>query len=641
MHLSRLYIKNFRSIKELDLRLRPGKNVIVGRNNCGKSNIVKALDLVMGENNPDWARSENITLNDFHTFREKDAEGKPVDKIVRDLFIWCEITREDSEALNYDELYKCYGFYRCDRGKWGPPMRFDTLPDTYDDAFLMYQDEHEGKTYINPKVKNQATFQAELDDKYRFAIGFKASRDEDNRIRKEARLFYREDDNHHWIMAFKASIRNELLQSAIIPSFRDPQQQLRLTNWTWYGKLIRHLTANHAKLPDLEKAYKGVSKIANAIFTDVREQVSKSTLEVAFPGTELFFQLNPDVQMELYKSCLIYVDDGFKSLLTDKGSGIQSATIMGLFTYYVNNVNTVTAALLCIEEPELYLHPHARRVVSRRLSEFVGTRNQVILTTHSAEFLRTDGEEVHVLSVKHDLENGTHCVAVDLKDFSDVILGEAVTEIFFADAVIVCEGFDDYVIRALGNEYDAGGLDRKNISVVSVGGKDLLHKLVRLVMKLGTKCYLVADFDYLLRDKGEDRKAHNAKAHESILSLPREFFQQECTFGGNGADVYRKIQKLRSRIKRESIAAFYTAKRLSECTDKGVEEVLTELRTNGVLVLSGQIEDACTDGTFAATKKLTMERIFRLNRRLARGVNIVDVFDGTEFTKFFDHVFNQ
>ena len=45
-----------------------------------------------------------------------------------------------------------------------------------------------------------------------------------------------------------------------------------------------------------------------------------------------------------------------------------------------------------VEEPEIYLHPQARRVVSNKFDEFVNlnstNRNQVIITTHSSEFIR-------------------------------------------------------------------------------------------------------------------------------------------------------------------------------------------------------------------------------------------------------------
>jgi putative ATP-dependent endonuclease of the OLD family len=77
MHLSRLFIKNFRSIRLLDLQFSKGRNVIVGRNNAGKSNIIKALDLVLGESSPTYAKSVNITENDFYSCKQV-VDGKEV-----------------------------------------------------------------------------------------------------------------------------------------------------------------------------------------------------------------------------------------------------------------------------------------------------------------------------------------------------------------------------------------------------------------------------------------------------------------------------------------------------------------------------------------------------------------------------------
>jgi putative ATP-dependent endonuclease of the OLD family len=80
MHLSRLYIENYRSIEKIDLKFERGKNVIVGRNNSGKSNILKAIDLVLGEYSPTYNKSENIVESDFFDNRTDEQ-----------IFIWCEI----------------------------------------------------------------------------------------------------------------------------------------------------------------------------------------------------------------------------------------------------------------------------------------------------------------------------------------------------------------------------------------------------------------------------------------------------------------------------------------------------------------------------------------------------------------------
>jgi putative ATP-dependent endonuclease of the OLD family len=52
--------------------------------------------------------------------------------------------------------------------------------------------------------------------------------------------------------------------------------------------------------------------------------------------------------------------------------------------------------------------------------------------------------------------------------------------LFFADKVVVCEGYDDYIIRAVANECFPGALNERNISVIAVGGKDSISKLVKI-----------------------------------------------------------------------------------------------------------------------------------------------------------------
>jgi len=52
MYLPRLYIEKYRSIKKRDFKFEKGKNLIVGKNNSGKGNIIKAIDLILGKRSP-------------------------------------------------------------------------------------------------------------------------------------------------------------------------------------------------------------------------------------------------------------------------------------------------------------------------------------------------------------------------------------------------------------------------------------------------------------------------------------------------------------------------------------------------------------------------------------------------------------
>lgn len=577
MYLSRLYINNFRSIRELDLRFSKGKNVIIGRNNTGKSNIVKALDLVLGESNPTYAKSENITDTDFYSWKETLGDGQVIISSANDIFIWCELERNEDEPLNYDEICECSAFNYYKEARFSK----DLLPKECQSIFDISEENSQQKTgWVNPKKQDM---KAVFDDKNCFAFALHAAKDSKGGIKKDIRFLYRESKNSDWILSLRATIRNELLQSAIIPSFRDPQNQLRSSNWTWYGKLMKHLTSKHQGSDELKDAFAGVREVAEQIFSEVTTKVAQSALEVAFPGTTIHIQLNPEmVKTDLYKSCLIYVDDGFKSQVTEKGSGIQSAIIIGLFNYYTRYVNTKTSALLCIEEPEIYLHPHARRVISDRLDDFLDSnRNQVIITTHSAEFIRTISEDLNVILVQKDIQE-TRAIPVGIKKFKHLLIDNNKNELFFADKVIICEGLEEHILRIVANQLFPQKLDEQNISIINAGGKDSIKEYAHLArMRLGLKCFIFADFDYLIRDKGIEFgkwKKPNDKYHDSIDSLGEDFFAQECLFGGNGKRVFQGLQRLRANLKINEEQAFYTAKTAHECKSVNLLQRLRCLR---------------------------------------------------------------
>ena len=650
MYLKRLYIKNYKSIKELDLCFSKGKNIIIGKNNTGKSNIINAIHLLLGEKSPTYDKSNNITDDDFYTYNSSSGDIHTADEI----FIWCELERDYGEELNYEEMSKCYGYsvyseiiewITTSYGKNVPikePIRIlnDTLPATYSEIFQCDEDTNSWKEYVNPKKRDE--LKQKLGKMYQFAFGLHFSKDNTNEIIKKIRFLYREDSSEDWILAFKAPIRNELIQSAIIPSFRDPYNQLRLTNWTWYGKLMQHLTAGHNESEELKDAFDRMKNAADNIFKDIKEKLDTSSMDVAFPGTELHFQFNADKNKDLYKNCIIYVDDGFKSQLTEKGSGIQSATIIGLFNYYTQYVNTITSALLCIEEPELYLHPHARRVINGRLDNFLdNNNNQVILSTHSVDFIKTVSDTNIILVGKE--KDGSKATLINTRDFKHLLINNNQNELFFADKIIICEGYDEYILRFVANELFPKKLDEQNVSIVSVGGKNSINLLADIILKLGIKCFVFADFDYLLRDKSDARNRYHAKAHENVTQLGEKFFIQECIFGHNGGKEYSNVQRIRSKIKNKYEAEFYTAKTASCIPDSTLLESLKKLRQNGIGILSGEIENCSQVPKIlsAQDNKLNLDVVYKLSACLAAGKNMTDMLDTNEIKEFLEVVFER
>jgi len=659
MHLSRLIVRNYRSIKNVDIAFEKGKNVVVGRNNTGKSNIVRALDVVLGENSPTYQKYENISDADFFSWKEREG----VDEVIKhsdNIEILCFLSRDADEDLNFDSIDSCMGFYKLlDRKEaWNNVQddiekRFDLgMYNSSQVSCLFEYDKDEsdpespgyvkGKRWIDAKLKNQRNFRKELSDKFEFLFVFKACKKND-RIVKELRFLYRESPDANWIMALSAPIRNELLQSAIVASFRDPQNQLRISNYTWYGKLMRHLTSGHGHEQELTKAHQVVRAVSDKIFDKAKENVQGSALEVAFPNAEIFFQLNEDIKSDIYKDCKIYIDDGVKSPLTDKGSGIQSATIIGLFNLFVSKYNTKTSALLCIEEPELYLHPHARRVISNRLDDFLQkNKNQVIATTHSSEFISTTQESLNIILVRN--YNGeTSAKNLNVKSYKSLLVDNNYNEIFFADKVILCEGYDNYVVKWIANSKYPEKIDAGNISIINVAGKDRIIEFVNMILQLGIDCYVFADFDFFLRDKDKAKSsAYGAKNHDSIETLGVKYFEQNCIYGKNGKKNFSSVQKFRSKLKKEQEELFYTAKHVKEFNDQKFEEGILKLRKNGIGILNGEIEDLSKDTAFiSSVKKISLNTIFEINKRINSGEKISNLFETEQIEEFLDSVLSM
>ena len=647
MYLRRLYIRGFRSIRELDLEFKPGKNVIIGRNNSGKSNIVQALDIVLGESAPAYAKSENITEADFHCSRTTSTEGKPIEEAANSIFIWCELRRDENEDLDWNEIDKCFGYsFHGKRGGWNAPgepyrLPINNLSHDYESIFSINEDEIQDKVWVDSKLKNQNTFRQQLREKYQFSYAFLANKTEKG-ITKQLRFLYRESDSEDWVLGFRASVRTGFLQSAILPAFRDPASQLRITPWTWFGKLMRHLTKDCSNDTALAEALEQVRSAGDRVFAQVTAKVENDALSVSFPEAKLSFQFNADTKGDLYKSCVVYVDDGFKSLLTNKGAGIQSATILSLFSYYTKQVNTTGSALLCVEEPELYLHPHARRVISDMLDEFLnGNRNQVILTTHGVEFLRTANETFNILLVRKNLRDGTSARVLDAREFLDLLINNNQNELFFADKVILCEGLDEHIFRAAADELFPGELDRKNVSIVSLGDKNRIVKMSRVILKLGIEAYVLADFDFLLRDTTK-AEGYETKAHPSIEHLPTEFFAQRHVAGSSAGKVQGEIAKLRNKLRSDNPKAFYEGKSISEFKDTQLASTLKRFRSHGIGILDGEVEHLSKDPSWLSpSRKLNVQHVYELRERLHAGKKMADLFELGPVKEFFEPIIGK
>lgn len=306
-----------------------------------------------------------------------------------------------------------------------------------------------------------------------------------------------------------------------------------------------------------------------------------------------------------------------------------------MFKKYADIKSTSSTAILCIEEPELFLHPHARRALSKQIDDFCEAGHQAILTTHSTDFLHDVDFGMNIVSCKRS-SNGTKTKQVSLKDYKDLFVFDYQTEIFFADLVIICEGLEEYVIKEVSNYYFGQALNAKNVSVISVQGKDQIPDFARLLYSIGVNCCVFCDFDFILRDRSEERKVHSAPAHKSLESMPEGFFRQFVD-QSKGDKVRSRIQRFRTHVKGASHELFYTAKSVKQLIDAKIftedmyRQLLTEMNSVGIFILDGEIEGLFKNQEIVSRGgKFTNTCLFELHKKIKSGRPIVEFIDDSQ-----------
>jgi putative ATP-dependent endonuclease of the OLD family len=145
------------------------------------------------------------------------------------------------------------------------------------------------------------------------------------------------------------------------------------------------------------------------------------------------------------------------------GSGIREALRLILDTTFED------PHILLVEEPEIHLHPGLETAMMRFLKEISQT-SQIFITTHSTNFLDSGDYQTIYLVTK---PNVTLVEALALKEVEERVpmeLGIRLSSLFMYDRLVFVEGpSDELVIRVLCNTLDVN-LSRGNVGFVLLRG---------------------------------------------------------------------------------------------------------------------------------------------------------------------------
>lgn len=217
------------------------------------------------------------------------------------------------------------------------------------------------------------------------------------------------------------------------------------------------------------------------------------------------------------KSTILVEIDGKTLPIESLGTGIHEVIILA------SAATTLKNSIVCLEEPELHLHPRLQKRLINYLSE--NTDNQYFISTHSAHLL--DCSKASVSHISMDDGESNISFAYSSEEKADIChdLGYKASDLLQTNAIIWVEGPSDRIyLNSWINQMDPKLEEGIDYSIMFYGGRLLSHlsaydesvKDFISLKKLNRNVCILID---------SDRKSENHPINETKRRIRDEFNQ--------------------------------------------------------------------------------------------------------------------
>jgi putative ATP-dependent endonuclease of the OLD family len=331
-------------------------------------------------------------------------------------------------------------------------------------------------------------------------------------------------------MPFGQSIKDDF-PCTYLGADRTLDKHLSFYDWTLIGRIRKafHKRVSDDSKKELEEKFEEIIQSFSKVpgFDQFRNDFSNYYNELApYSKSKLKIDFKPFSPANYFKTLQIIASEpslGNKPIdLDELGEGARNLVLLSLLRSYAKNFKGTNelSGILALEEPELFLHPHARRHLFYILHEIAKNGVQVIISTHSSSFIDTEyfdeiGRVVKITNaqgydetniimtskaalVKKCHDTGVPILKADensIVEFYKTTSNIRLNEGFFAKCLILVEGETEEL--ALPEFLNNRGIncDALGISIISVNGKNQIPKYWRLYSTFNIPIIVIIDND--------------------------------------------------------------------------------------------------------------------------------------------------
>lgn len=260
-----------------------------------------------------------------------------------------------------------------------------------------------------------------------------------------------------------------------IPAIRTAESSARIVD-----SLVAKELGSLEELPEYREALTKIRELQQPVLNALSESVYSTMVGFLPAIRSVEFEIGDEQRsLALRRSSRIIVDDGSPTDLAHKGDGVQSLAALALMRHASEIGGKGKSFVIAIEEPESHLHPSAIRALRRVIDE-LAQKYQVVITTHSPLF-------VDRLNVRSNIiVNENRAVPARSIDEIRSILGvRASDNLQHAELVLVVEGDEDVTaIRALMKDYSptlANAIESGKLAFETLAGGSNLSYVIGLL----------------------------------------------------------------------------------------------------------------------------------------------------------------